>query len=49
MGEWFRKEINAAEDLKGLKMRIPGLGGDVMAKVGCISEPAGKRSVCAFA
>ena len=34
MGGWFRKEINTAADLKGLKMRIPGLGGDVMAKLG---------------
>ena len=34
MGGWFRKEINSASDLKGLKMRIPGLGGDVMAKLG---------------
>ncbi len=34
MGGWFRKEINSPSDLKGLKMRIPGLGGDVMAKLG---------------
>jgi len=34
MGGWFNKEINSPEDLKGLKMRIPGLGGDVMAKLG---------------
>ncbi len=34
MGGWFRKEIESPDDLKGLKMRIPGLGGDVMAKVG---------------
>ena len=34
MGGWFRKEINSPNDLKGLKMRIPGLGGDVMAKLG---------------
>ncbi len=34
MGGWFRKEINSLADLKGLKMRIPGLGGKVMAKAG---------------
>lgn len=34
MGGWFNKEINSADDFKGLKMRIPGLGGDVLAKLG---------------
>ncbi|MBT9314297.1 TRAP transporter substrate-binding protein [Leptothoe spongobia] len=34
MGGWFNKEINTAGDLQGLKMRIPGLGGKVMAKLG---------------
>lgn len=34
MGGWFRKEINSPEDFKGLKMRIPGLGGDVFSKLG---------------
>ena len=34
MGGWFRKEINSISDLKGLKMRIPGLAGKVMAKCG---------------
>ena len=34
MGGWFRKELNTAEDFRGLKMRIPGLGGDVLAKLG---------------
>ena len=36
MGGWFRKEINTVEDLKGLKMRIPGFGGKVMAGVGVV-------------
>ena len=34
MGGWFRKEINSADDFKGLKFRMPGLGGDVLAKLG---------------
>ncbi|MBD2579685.1 TRAP transporter substrate-binding protein [Oscillatoria sp. FACHB-1406] len=34
MGGWFRKEVATLNDLKGLKMRIPGLGGQVMAKLG---------------
>jgi len=34
MGGWFRKPINTLADLKGLKMRIPGLGGKVIAKAG---------------
>ncbi|MBU0909135.1 MAG: twin-arginine translocation signal domain-containing protein, partial [Proteobacteria bacterium] len=34
MGGWFRKEINSVDDFKGLKMRIPGLGGKVVAKAG---------------
>ena len=34
MGGWFNKEMNSAADFKGLKMRIPGLGGDVLAKLG---------------
>ena len=34
MGGWFRKEINSLEDLQGLKMRIPGFAGEVMAKLG---------------
>ena len=34
MGGWFNKEINSADDLQGLTMRIPGLGGQVMSRAG---------------
>ena len=34
MGGWFNKEINTIDDFKGLKMRIPGLGGKVLTKAG---------------
>jgi TRAP-type mannitol/chloroaromatic compound transport system substrate-binding protein len=34
MGGWFNKEINSLADLRGLKMRIPGLGGKVLERAG---------------
>ena len=34
MGGWFNKEILSVDDLQGLKMRIPGLGGEVLARAG---------------
>ncbi|MCS6782002.1 MAG: TRAP transporter substrate-binding protein DctP [Gloeomargarita sp. SKYBB_i_bin120] len=34
MGGWFRREVKTLQDLKGLKMRLPGLGGKVMAQMG---------------
>ena len=34
MAGWFRRKINTIADFKGLKMRIPGLGGKVVTKVG---------------
>ena len=34
MGGWFNREINSVDDLKGLKMRIPGLAGKVLEKAG---------------
>lgn len=34
MGGWFNREINTIDDFKGLKMRIPGLGGKVVNKAG---------------
>ncbi|MCF6207193.1 MAG: TRAP transporter substrate-binding protein DctP [Sulfurovum sp.] len=44
MGGWFKKEIKSLADLKGLKMRIPGLGGEVMKKLGVnpVLLPAGE-------
>lgn len=38
MGGWFRNEIHNLEDLKGLKMRIPGIGGKIMAKLGVLPQ-----------
>ena len=44
MGGWFNKEINTLEDIKGLKMRIPGLGGEVIRRLGgtAVSLPGGE-------
>ena len=38
MGGWFRKEINTLDDFKGLKMRMPGLGGEVLRRLGANAE-----------
>ena len=38
MGGWFRKEINTVDDLNGLKFRIGGFAGRVMAKLGCVPQ-----------
>jgi len=44
MGGWFKKPINSLEDIQGLKMRIPGLGGEVFSKMGVnpVLLPAGE-------
>lgn len=44
MGGWFNKEINSLDDFKGLKMRMPGLGGEVLRRVGAsaVSLPGGE-------
>ncbi len=34
MGGWFRSEIKSLDDLKGLKMRIPGMAGEIFSKLG---------------
>jgi len=38
MGGWFRKEIKTPADLKGLKMRIGGFAGQVIAKLGVVPQ-----------
>jgi TRAP-type mannitol/chloroaromatic compound transport system substrate-binding protein len=45
MGGWFRKEINTPDDLKGLKMRIAGFAGAVMAKVGVVPQQIGAGDI----
>lgn len=44
MAGWFRREINSAADYAGLKMRIPGLGGDVISSLGAapVNIPGGE-------
>jgi TRAP-type mannitol/chloroaromatic compound transport system substrate-binding protein len=34
MGGWFNRQINSINDLRGLKMRIPGIGGEVLRRAG---------------
>ncbi len=43
MGGWFRKEIKSVEDLRGLKFRVGGFAGQVLAKLGVVPQqiPAG--------
>ena len=38
MGGWYRKEINRLEDIPGLKIRIAGIGGEILARMGAIPQ-----------
>ena len=38
MGGWFRKEIKSVADLQGVKMRIGGFGGKIIAQVGVVPQ-----------
>jgi len=41
MGGWFRRPVNSVSDLQGLRMRIPGLGGEIMARLGASVQVLG--------
>ncbi len=43
MGGWFNKEVNSPEDFKGLRYRMPGLGGEVLRRMGAtvVTLPGG--------
>src|SRR2546422_8247546 len=38
MGGWFRKEINTTEDLRGLKFRVGGFAGTILARLGAVPQ-----------
>ena len=38
MGGWYRKQINTLEDIKGLKIRIAGIGGEILSRMGAIPQ-----------
>jgi TRAP-type mannitol/chloroaromatic compound transport system substrate-binding protein len=44
MGGWFKRKVNGLDDLRGLKIRMPGLGGEVMRRLGAtpVSLPPGE-------
>ncbi len=38
MGGWFNREVSTLDDMQGLKFRIPGLGGQVMERIGVVTQ-----------
>ena len=45
MGGWWRKEIKSVADLKGVKMRIGGMAGLIMAKLGVVPQQLGAPDI----
>jgi TRAP-type mannitol/chloroaromatic compound transport system substrate-binding protein len=45
MGGWYRKEIKSVADLKGLKMRVAGLAGQILAKLGVVPQQIGGADI----
>ena len=46
MGGWFRREVPDLASLKGLKMRIPGFGGEIMAELGVNVQTLAAAGLC---
>ena len=45
MGSWFRKEIKTVADLNGLKFRVAGLAGQILAKLGVVPQQIGEGEI----
>ncbi|MCW5605578.1 MAG: TRAP transporter substrate-binding protein [Burkholderiales bacterium] len=45
MAGWYRREIKSVADLKGLKMRIPGLAGQILARLGVVPQQIGGADI----
>ena len=47
MGGWFREPVNSLEDMAGLRFRMPGIGGEVMSRLGVTVQNLGARNLSA--
>jgi len=45
MGGWFREEIRDLSDLRGMRMRIPGMGGEIMSRLGVTVQVLGAPEI----
>lgn len=45
MGGWWRKEVNSVEDMQGVKIRISGLGGEILNRIGAVSQTLGPSDI----
>jgi TRAP-type mannitol/chloroaromatic compound transport system substrate-binding protein len=45
MGGWFREPVNSLADLNGLRFRIPGIGGEIMARLGVTVQVLGASEI----
>ncbi|XWN30517.1 MAG: twin-arginine translocation signal domain-containing protein [Devosia sp.] len=45
MGGWWRREVNSVADMQGVKIRISGLGGEILNRVGAVSQTLGPADI----